>query len=204
MLEGNKRWKLHATTPVNGRREIDSTISRATRVKTDVFVTAESDICTFATRTEHFHVTNKPSTGFFTPDTRPKALKELYEVAAIVAVRSLDSLRRDGSSMDMFLCTPILGKRRRDQSLEIESRVVSKLLSLSLSFSERRDVLADLLRFFSRFSAVQIPVSAIELIDLSLQKHTHFMLQTQDKLDGERLDCYRERPNAKRLRDDFA
>lgn len=96
-------------------------------------VTAESDICTFATRTEHFHVTNKPSTGLFTSDTRPKTLKELYEFAAIVAVRSLDSLRRDGSSMDMFLCTPVLGKRRRDQSLDIESRVVSTFLSVCLS-----------------------------------------------------------------------
>ncbi|EGI60112.1 hypothetical protein G5I_11653 [Acromyrmex echinatior] len=86
-------------------------------------IIAESDICTFAARTEHFHVTNKPSTGLFTTDTRPKALRELYELAAIVAVRSLDSLRRDGSSMDMFLCTPVLGKRRRDHSLDIESRV---------------------------------------------------------------------------------
>ncbi|KAK1121605.1 hypothetical protein K0M31_010396 [Melipona bicolor] len=83
----------------------------------------ESDICTFATRTEHFHIVNKPSTELFTSDTRPKALRELYEDAAIVAVRSLDSLRRDGSSMDMFLCTPVLGKRRRDQSLDIESRI---------------------------------------------------------------------------------
>ena len=95
-------------------------------------VTAESDICTFAARTEHFHVTNKPSTGLFTTNTRPKALRELYELAAIVAVRSLDSLRRDGCSMDMFLCTPVLGKRRRDHSLDIESRVVSTFFSLSL------------------------------------------------------------------------
>lgn len=89
------------------------------------FVTAESDICTFAARTEHFHIVKKPSTALFTSHTRPKALRELYEAAAIVAVRSLDSLRRDGSSMDMFLCTPVLGKKRRDQSLDIESRIVS-------------------------------------------------------------------------------
>lgn len=87
-------------------------------------VTAESDICTFSARTEHFHVDNKPSSSLFTSNTRPKALRELYEAAAIVAVRGLDSLRRDGSSMDMFLCTPVLGKRRRDQSLDIESRIV--------------------------------------------------------------------------------
>ena len=95
-------------------------------------VTAESDICTFATRTEHFHIVNKPSTELFTSNTRPKALRELYEAAAIVAVRSLDSLRRDGSSMDMFLCTPVLGKRRRDQSLDIESRIVSILAYSSI------------------------------------------------------------------------
>lgn len=92
-----------------------------------ILITAESDICTFAARTEHFHVTNKPSTALFTSNTRPRALKELYEAAGVVAVRSLDSLRRDGSSMDMFLCTPVLGKRRRDQSLDIESRVVSNI-----------------------------------------------------------------------------
>ncbi|KYM77507.1 hypothetical protein ALC53_12136 [Atta colombica] len=90
----------------------------------------ESDICTFAARTEHFHVTNKPSTRLFTTNTRPKALRELYELAAIVAVRSLDSLRRDGSSMDMFLCTPVLGKRRRDHSLDIESRVPAAIEDL--------------------------------------------------------------------------
>ena len=98
-------------------------------------VAAESDICTFATRTEHFHIVNKPSTELFTSNTRPKALRELYEAAAIVAVRSLDSLRRDGSSMDMFLCTPVLGKRRRDQSLDIESRIVSMLAYSPLSVS---------------------------------------------------------------------
>ncbi|XP_029175749.1 uncharacterized protein LOC114944137 isoform X2 [Nylanderia fulva] len=91
---------------------------------------AESDICTFAARTEHFHVTNKPSTRLFTADTRPRALRELYELAAIVAVRSLDSLRRDGSSMDMFLCTPVLGKRRRDHSLDIESRIPAAIEDL--------------------------------------------------------------------------
>ncbi|OAD60661.1 hypothetical protein WN48_05535 [Eufriesea mexicana] len=91
---------------------------------------SESDICTFAARTEHFHIVNKPSTALFTSNTRPKALRELYEAAAIVAVRSLDSLRRDGSSMDMFLCTPVLGKRRRDQSLDIESRIPAAIEDL--------------------------------------------------------------------------
>lgn len=79
---------------------------------------------------------NKPSTALFTSDTRPKALRELYEAAAIVAVRSLDSLRRDGSSMDMFLCTPVLGKRRRDQSLDIESRIVSVIILLWCEYSD--------------------------------------------------------------------
>ncbi|KAF3426310.1 hypothetical protein E2986_02439 [Frieseomelitta varia] len=103
-----------------------STVVRSLRLD----VTAESDICTFATRTEHFHIVNKPSTELFTSNTRPKALRELYEAAAIVAVRSLDSLRRDGSSMDMFLCTPVLGKRRRDQSLDIESRIPAAIEDL--------------------------------------------------------------------------
>ncbi|XP_033214700.1 uncharacterized protein LOC117171465 isoform X2 [Belonocnema kinseyi] len=92
----------------------------------------ESDMSTFALRTEHFKSWNKPVTSLFTSDTRPKALKELYEAAAIVAVKTLDSLRRDqdGSSMDMFLCTPVLGKRRRDQSLDIESRVPAAIEDL--------------------------------------------------------------------------
>ncbi|XP_019697098.1 uncharacterized protein LOC105183292 isoform X2 [Harpegnathos saltator] len=112
------------------RRRIDKVEERLSAVDPKKIPVPESDICTFATRTEHFHVTNKPSTGLFTPGTRPKALKELYELAAIVAVRSLDSLRRDGSSMDMFLCTPVLGKRRRDQSLDIESRVPAAIEDL--------------------------------------------------------------------------
>ena len=93
---------------------------------------------TFALRTEHFKSWNQPVTSLFTADTRPKAVKELYEAAAIVAVRSLDSLRRDqdGSSMDMFLCTPVLGKRRRDQSLDIESRVVSISLTKALKLNQ--------------------------------------------------------------------
>ncbi|XP_024944911.1 mucin-4 isoform X3 [Cephus cinctus] len=101
------------------------------RVRAEV-VRTESDICTFAARTEHFHISKKPSTSLFTSDTRPKALRELYEAAAIVAVRSLDSLRRDRdvSSMDMFICTPVLGKKRRDQSLDIESRVPATIEDL--------------------------------------------------------------------------
>ncbi|XP_012233179.1 mucin-4 isoform X2 [Linepithema humile] len=112
------------------RLKIDKIEERLSTVDPKKIPVPESDICSFATRTEHFHITNKPSTGLFTSNTRPKPLKELYELAAIVAVRSLDSLRRDGSSMDMFLCTPILGKRRRDQSLEIESRVPAAIEDL--------------------------------------------------------------------------
>lgn len=92
---------------------------------------AESDICTFAQRTEHFRSVNQPAKCLFTQETRPKALIQLYETASAAAVRSLDSLRRERdapSSLDMFVCTPILGKRaarKRDQSLDIESRLVS-------------------------------------------------------------------------------
>ena len=112
------------------RRKIDKIEERLGTVDPKKIPVPESDICTFAARTEHFHVTNKPSTGLFTANTRPRALRELYELAAIVAVRSLDSLRRDGSSMDMFLCTPVLGKRRRDHSLDIESRIPAAIEDL--------------------------------------------------------------------------
>ncbi|XP_076290081.1 NHS actin remodeling regulator GUK-holder isoform X2 [Lasioglossum baleicum] len=105
------------------RQRIDKVEERLAAVDPKKIPVPESDICTFSARTEHFHVNNKPSSSLFTSNTRPKALRELYEAAAIVAVRGLDSLRRDGSSMDMFLCTPVLGKRRRDQSLDIESRI---------------------------------------------------------------------------------
>uniref|UniRef100_A0ABD2X8Z5 WASP family protein member n=1 Tax=Trichogramma kaykai TaxID=54128 RepID=A0ABD2X8Z5_9HYME len=83
---------------------------------------------TFAQRTEHFHASNEPTRCLFLKETRPKALSQIYDAAAAAAVRSLDSLRRDvpDSAMDLFVCTPILSKRaakRRDQSLDIESRV---------------------------------------------------------------------------------
>ncbi|XP_076248376.1 NHS actin remodeling regulator GUK-holder [Calliopsis andreniformis] len=112
------------------RQRIDKVEERLAAVDPKKVPVPESDICAFATRTEHFHIVNKPSTALFTSSTRPKALRELYEAAAIVAVRSLDSLRRDGSSMDMFLCTPVLGKRRRDQSLDIESRIPAAIEDL--------------------------------------------------------------------------
>ncbi|XP_054002056.1 mucin-4 isoform X1 [Hylaeus anthracinus] len=112
------------------RLRIDKVEERLATVDPKKVPVPESDICTFASRTEHFHIVNKPSTALFTSNSRPKALRELYEAAAIVAVRSLDSLRRDGSSMDMFLCTPVLGKRRRDQSLDIESRIPAAIEDL--------------------------------------------------------------------------
>ncbi|XP_076397389.1 NHS actin remodeling regulator GUK-holder isoform X1 [Megachile rotundata] len=107
----------------NLRQRLDKVEERLASVDPKKIPVPESDICTFAARKENFHMVNKPSTSLFTLNTRPKALRELYEAAAIVAVRSLDSLRRDGSSMDMFLCTPVLGKKKRDQSLDIESRI---------------------------------------------------------------------------------
>ncbi|CAL7935387.1 unnamed protein product [Xylocopa violacea] len=114
----------------NLRQRLDKVEERLASVDPKKVPVPESDICAFATRTEHFHIVNKPSAALFTSNTRPKALRELYEAAAIVAVRSLDSLRRDGSSMDMFLCTPVLGKRRRDQSLDIESRIPAAIEDL--------------------------------------------------------------------------
>lgn len=107
--------------------------------KKKIIVSAESDICTFAARTVHFKSSNEPAKSLFTASTRPKALTELYDAAVVVAVRSLDALRRqDGSSMDMFLCTPVLGKRKkllqRDQSLDIESRKVMPSAALKPTF----------------------------------------------------------------------
>lgn len=93
-----------------------------------VLFTAESDISTFASRKEHFRAKDDVKTTLFTSETRPKILRELYEAAAVVAVRSLDSISRDDrdNSTDLYLCTPVLGKRRYDSSLDIESRVVSQ------------------------------------------------------------------------------
>jgi hypothetical protein len=99
-------------------------------IKSSIPIPAESDICTFALRTDHFRLSVETEKCLFTLDTRPRALRQLYEAAAVAAIKSLDSIRRDGdanTSMDMFMCTPILGKRRRDQSLDIEARVVSKI-----------------------------------------------------------------------------
>ncbi|XP_046615467.1 uncharacterized protein LOC124302922 isoform X1 [Neodiprion virginianus] len=92
----------------------------------------ESDISTFASRKDHYHGRNDVKAKLFTADTRPKILRELYEAAAVVAVRSLDSISRDGrnNSTDMYLCTPVLGKKRVDQSLEIESRVPAAIEDL--------------------------------------------------------------------------
>ncbi|XP_015114153.1 uncharacterized protein LOC107039173 [Diachasma alloeum] len=114
------------------RRRIDRLDDRLAGIDPKKIPVPESDICTFALRKEHFKASREPITGIFASVTRPRALQELYDAAAAVAVRNLDSLRRekDGSSMEMYLCTPVLGKRRRDQSLDIESRVPAVLEDL--------------------------------------------------------------------------
>uniref|UniRef100_A0A0C9RQA7 WASF1_0 protein n=1 Tax=Fopius arisanus TaxID=64838 RepID=A0A0C9RQA7_9HYME len=114
------------------RRRIDRLDDRLASIDPKKIPVPESDICTFALRKDHFKASREPITGIFASVTRPRALQQLYDAAATVAVRNLDSLRRekDGSSMEMYLCTPVLGKRRRDQSLDIESRVPAVLEDL--------------------------------------------------------------------------
>ncbi|XP_063981138.1 uncharacterized protein LOC135164586 [Diachasmimorpha longicaudata] len=114
------------------RRRIDRLDDRLASIDPKKIPVPESDICTFALRKDYFKASRDSITGIFTSTTRPRALQELYDAAATVAVRNLDSLRRgnDGTSMELYLCTPVLGKRRRDQSLDIESRVPAVLEDL--------------------------------------------------------------------------
>lgn len=96
------------------------------------FVSAESDICTFALLKTHYKAKHEFTTSLFGTDSRPQALKALYEAASKTPVhlmRQMDRWRRDGHrSSRFFLCTPVLGaKRRRIRNIvdiDIETRMV--------------------------------------------------------------------------------
>lgn len=93
---------------------------------------AESDICTFALLKDHYATKQEFTTGLFNSQSRPKALQALYDAAAKTPVhlmRQMDRWRRDGHrSSRFFLCTPVLGERRRKLrnkvDIDIETRMV--------------------------------------------------------------------------------
>lgn len=98
-----------------------------------VFVLAEGDICSFAQQKTHYTSKHEFSTNLFSSSSRSSALKELYEAAAKTPVhlmRQMDRWRRDGHrSSRFFLCTPVLGAKRKKirnmVDIDIETRMVS-------------------------------------------------------------------------------
>lgn len=105
------------------------------------FFSAESDIATFALIKDHYTAKHHFETNLFAPDTRPIALKVLYDAATKTPVhlmRQLDRWRRDGHrSSRFFLCTPVLGRKGKFKSkvdIEIETRMVSKQKQISSLF----------------------------------------------------------------------
>ncbi|XP_045467782.1 uncharacterized protein LOC123676115 isoform X2 [Harmonia axyridis] len=94
-------------------------------------VIPESDICTFALRKTHFSSNHNFAENLFCAETRPAALKALYSSAAktpVTTMRQLDRWRRDGHrSSRFFLCTPVLGQKRKrikcNIDIDIETRV---------------------------------------------------------------------------------
>ncbi|XP_071055598.1 uncharacterized protein [Onthophagus taurus] len=77
----------------------------------------ESDISTFALLKKHYSSKYDVTTNLFSAETRPSAVRDLYEAAAKTPVhlmRQMDKWRRDGHrSSKFFLCTPVLGRKRR-------------------------------------------------------------------------------------------
>ncbi|CAH1373174.1 unnamed protein product [Tenebrio molitor] len=98
----------------------------------------ESDICTFAVLKQHYAAKCDPDTNLFTAETRPRALQALYEAATKTPVhlmRQLDRWRRDGHrSSRFFLCTPVLGNKRRKirnkVDIDIETRMPASVREL--------------------------------------------------------------------------
>lgn len=107
-----------------------------------LFVSAESDICTFALLKTHYASKHDFSTSLFSSDSRPRALRELYDAASKTPVhlmRQMDRWRRDGHrSSRFFLCTPVLGARRKRiknaVDIDIETRMVSQFSLLLKMF----------------------------------------------------------------------
>lgn len=129
-----------------------------------VFVSAESDICTFSLRTVHFISSHPLTTGLFTSASRPKPLQKLYESAAptpVHTIRQLDQFRRDGTrSSKYFVCTPILSRKKKKCKkidLEIETRKVRGILKNTTDFFCK--VALSLLRIRSFCSIVEISLT---------------------------------------------
>ncbi|XP_063237349.1 mucin-5AC isoform X2 [Bacillus rossius redtenbacheri] len=82
----------------------------------------ESDICTFSQRARHYSSALPPAAGLFGAETRPQAVRRLYEAAARTPVPALRQLDRRASRL--FVCTPVLGASRRahQRHLDIETR----------------------------------------------------------------------------------
>lgn len=96
-----------------------------------IIFTAESDISTFALLKDHYKATHTIDSNLFSVETRPTALKTLYESATktpVHVMRQLDRWRRDGHrSSRFFLCTPVLGAKRRkikNVDIDIETHMV--------------------------------------------------------------------------------
>lgn len=99
-----------------------------------MFVSAESDINTFALLRDHYVQKHEISTGLFTTSSRTRSVRALYQAAAktpVHAMRQMDRWRRDGHRTSRyFLCTPVLGSKRRkirekNDNIDIETRLVS-------------------------------------------------------------------------------
>ncbi|KAI4459646.1 wasp-1 [Holotrichia oblita] len=92
---------------------------------------AESDICSFAQLKKHYAANYEVTTNLFAATNRPRPVQALYEAAAktpIHLMRQMDKWRRDGHrSSRFFLCTPVLGARRRKirskVDIDIETRM---------------------------------------------------------------------------------
>ncbi|CAH1165564.1 unnamed protein product [Phyllotreta striolata] len=91
----------------------------------------ESDIASFASLKNHYKAERPFECGLFTPDTRPSALRRLYDTAAktpVDVMRQLDRWRRDGCrSSRFFVCTPVLGAKRRRVRNKIDIDIETSL-----------------------------------------------------------------------------
>ncbi|XP_046991914.1 mucin-19-like [Schistocerca americana] len=100
----------------------------------------EGDLCDFSARTTHFAARRDAPQALFSAETRPAAVRRLYESAArtpVPLMRQLDRHREDGRRCSrFFLCTPVLGQRRRRHArlrsadIDIETRTPAAVAAL--------------------------------------------------------------------------
>ncbi|XP_018318465.1 Nance-Horan syndrome protein [Agrilus planipennis] len=91
----------------------------------------ESDISTFALLKNHYARRQQVDSNLFSVTTRPNAVQALYDAAAktpVHVIRQMDRWRRNGTrSSRFFVCTPVLGQRRKKIKgkidIEIETRM---------------------------------------------------------------------------------